>query len=364
MTMRGDERTASTTAEHAGGRSDRRPWLLAVAGASVVLSLASCSSGAPGGVPAAGPDRSGTASRAPSSGSGGLGVPLYVDPQGPAPAELERAVATGDPAAEQIRRIAEQPTATWVADHDPDGAFTAAKAVADGARAADRTAVLVAYTLPDRDCGLYSAGGAPDDGSYFDGIGALAAGIGDADAVVVLEPDAVAHTFAGCAEETAAKERYRQLATAVDILTERPGTRVYVDAGNATWVQDLPGLAEALRSSGVEDAAGFALNTSNFVSTAESVEYGRRLSAELGGAHFVVDTSRNGAPVPAGTPGGVEWCNPPEARIGEPPTTTTDDPLLDALLWVKQPGDSDGDCRPGEPAAGQWYHDLAVQLAS
>jgi len=364
--MRVDERTVSTPPEHAAGRSGRRSRLLAAAGASVVLSLTSCSSGAPGGAPAASSGSGGPASSsgAASGGPGGLGVTLYVDPQGPAPAELERALATGDPATEQIRRIAEQPTATWVADHDPDGAYTAAKAVADGARAAGETAVLVAYTLPDRDCGLYSAGGAPDDGSYFDGIGALAAGIGDADAVVVLEPDAVAHTFAGCAEETAAQERYRQLATAVDILTERPGTRVYLDAGNATWVQDLPGLAEALRSSGLDDAAGFALNTSNFVSTADSVAYGRRLSAELGGAHFVVDTSRNGAPVPAGTPGGVEWCNPPEARIGEPPTTTTDDPLVDALLWVKQPGDSDGDCRPGEPEAGQWYHDLAVQLGS
>lgn len=364
--MRGHERTGGTTAEHAAGRSARRSQVLAVAGASLALVLASCSSGPSGGAPSASPGSGGTGSPsgAAAPGAGGLGVPLYLDPQGPAPAELERALATGDPATAQIRRIAEQPTATWVADHDPDGAYTTAKAVADGARAAGQTAVLVAYTLPDRDCGLYSAGGAPDDGSYFDGIGALAAGIGDADAVVVLEPDAVAHTFAGCAEETAAQGRYRQLATAVGILTERPGTRVYVDAGNATWVQDLPGLAEALRSSGVDDAAGFALNTSNFVSTAESVEYGRRLSAELGGAHFVVDTSRNGAAVPAGTPGGVEWCNPPEARIGEPPTTTTDDPLLDALLWVKQPGDSDGDCRPGEPAAGQWYHDLAVQLGS
>lgn len=334
------------------------PVTWAAAGVALGLVVAGCSAVAPAAPrPSASPS---------TSGAGGLGVALYADPQGPAPHALRLAQESGDPAQPQIQRIAEQPTATWVADHDPQGAYSTAHAVAQGAAAAGRTAVLVAYTLPDRDCGQYSSGGAPDDGAYLAGIGALAAGVADAgaQAVVVLEPDAVAHTISGCRQETAVDERLQLLSKAVGVLTERPGIRVYVDAGNPTWVQDVPALAAALRRAGVQRAAGFALNTANFVSTEANLEYGRRLSDQLGGAHFVVDTSRNGASVPPGTPGGVEWCNPPQARIGQAPTTTTGDPRLDALLWIKQPGDSDGDCRPGEPPAGQWWHELAVQLAS
>ena len=38
-------------------------------------------------------------------------------------------------------------------------------------------------------------------------------------------------------------------------------------------------------------------------------------------------------------------------------------PRMDALLWVKQPGISDGPCRPGEPGAGQWWPEYALELA-
>ncbi|MGH3927116.1 MAG: hypothetical protein ACRDTT_30325 [Pseudonocardiaceae bacterium] len=36
---------------------------------------------------------------------------------------------------------------------------------------------------------------------------------------------------------------------------------------------------------------------------------------------------------------------------------------MDAFLWIKEPGDSDGSCRPGEPAAGAWWPDYALTLA-
>jgi endoglucanase len=36
---------------------------------------------------------------------------------------------------------------------------------------------------------------------------------------------------------------------------------------------------------------------------------------------------------------------------------------VDAYLWVKQPGDSDGQCRTGAPAAGAWWADYALALA-
>ncbi len=37
--------------------------------------------------------------------------------------------------------------------------------------------------------------------------------------------------------------------------------------------------------------------------------------------------------------------DPPGRALGETPTTKTADPLVDAYLWVKRPGESDGECK-------------------
>lgn len=100
--------------------------------------------------------------------------------------------------------------------------------------------------------------------------------------------------------------------------------------------------------------------------------------------HFVVDTSRNGqgpwAPA-AGTayPDPQTWCNPPDRGLGARPQArpSTAFPLLDAYLWIKTPGQSDGQCNRGvagsttdpewggitDPAAGAWFPQQALQLA-
>jgi endoglucanase len=51
---------------------------------------------------------------------------------------------------------------------------------------------------------------------------------------------------------------------------------VYLDAGHPGWITDVDALATALRSSGIEQAAGFSLNVSNFVDTPENLAYGDR----------------------------------------------------------------------------------------
>jgi endoglucanase len=86
------------------------------------------------------------------------------------------------------------------------------------------------------------------------------------------------------------------------------------------------------------------------------------------------------------------WCNPVGAGLGLRPTANTGVPLVDADLWVKTPGGSDGSCdiaggarawdytqynRWGltgdagnhfdplwgevDPAAGAWFPDQALQ---
>lgn len=291
-----------------------------------------------------------------------LGVrPLYASPDTRAREQLAAYEAAGQIAlADRLRPLAEAPTATWFTGEPPR---ERARALTTAAQALGQLPVLVAYAVPDRDCGSFSAGGAADDAAYLQWVRELSAGIGDRPAVVVLEPDALAHAVTGCSGGPRPEARYALLRQAVELLTANPQTHVYLDAGHSDWVQDLDALADALRAAGLDEAAGFSLNVSNFQTTADSVAYGRALSARTGGAHFVVDTSRNGnGPVPADEVDGTTWCNPVGRAIGRFPSTLTGDELVDAWLWVKAPGESDGSCRPGEPAAGQWWPEYALAL--
>jgi endoglucanase len=128
-------------------------------------------------------------------------------------------------------------------------------------------------------------------------------------------------------------------------------------------------------------------------------------------AHFVIDTGRNGQGPFNATPygaapynqpssvlgalGGGAWCNAPNAGLGLRPTSDTNQPLADAYLWIKTPGESDGSCdiaggarawdftaynpwavladQQGhfdplwgtvDPAAGAWFPDQALRLAA
>ncbi|MEW1958869.1 glycoside hydrolase family 6 protein [Kineococcus sp. NPDC059986] len=285
--------------------------------------------------------------------------PLWSDPDSLAHRQLAAYETAGRTRlADALRPLAQAPTATWFTGDAPR---ERARTLTTAAAAAGELPVLVAYDVPGRDCGSFSSGGAADDDAYLAWIGELAAGIGERPAVVVLEPDAVAFAVTGCGS-VVTRDRLALLRRAVEVLTALPATHVYVDAGHAGWVQDLPALASALRAAGIDRSAGFALNVSNFQPTDVTVAYGRRLSRLLGGAHFVVDTSRNGAGAPASTGRDEDWCNPPGRRTGRPPSTLTGEDVVDAWLWVKRPGESDGSCRPGEPAAGEWFEEYALAL--
>jgi endoglucanase len=291
------------------------------------------------------------------------GASLWVDPQNPAAlqaARWRRAGRTADAAA--MERLARNPTAVWFAD-----GTEVARRVGDVTReaaAAGRTALLTAYHVPGRDCGSYSAGGAGSPAAYRAWIRAFARGIGQRRAIVIVEPDAIPQAVeADCLSEAAKSERYALLRDAVRTLARLPRTSVYLDAGNPGWVRPPERLLGPLRASGIAAADGFALNVSNFYRTGSVIRYGRALSRRLGGAHFVIDTSRNGnGPSLQDDPGGPKWCNPPGRAVGRPPTTRTGQRRVDAYLWIKQPGASDGTCRAGAPPAGHWWPEYALSL--
>jgi endoglucanase len=219
------------------------------------------------------------------------------------------------------------------------------------------------------------------------------------------------------------------------------GAMVYLDAGHSAW-HSVGDIAQRLDQAGVRDVRGFSIDVSNYQPTPQLEQYGNWIgkclwyanNAAEGGwrlghydfcasqyfpatatdystwhltdewyvanvdtaagaptstdqlAHFVVDTSRNGlGPWAGGTtyPDRQDWCNPPGRGLGARPTTATGDPLADALLWIKLPGQSDGQCNRGipgstvdpewsaltgvptftDPAAGSWFPQQALQLA-
>ncbi|KPH97650.1 Cellulase [Actinobacteria bacterium OK074] len=327
----------------------------AVAAAGAALLLAGCSSSGGGDdtdTKTAG--SSATITQQPKSVD-----PFWVNPDGTAAEQVAKYLKAGrESDAAQIRKIAEQPTGEWLG---PDTPEAEAKGFTEAAQQADRTAVLVLYDIPHRDCDQFSGGGAADGDAYRAWIAAVAKGIADRPALVILEPDAVLHMVDGCTPAQYHEERYDLLQGAVTTLKSLKNTRVYLDAGNAGWGHPDQ-IYQSLQRAGVEKADGFAVNVSNFYSTQDSIAYGKDLSAKIGGKHFVIDTSRNGnGPY---TKGDVaqRWCNPPGRALGESPTADTADPLVDAYLWVKRPGESDGTCKGG-PTAGQWWTDYALKLA-
>jgi endoglucanase len=280
------------------------------------------------------------------------GRKLWVDPDSNA---SHQAAGRDGADAAALEKIASRPQATWIGDWNPD-VKAAVGAVVDRAERDSALPVFVFYNIPLRDCGQYSAGGSKNTAQYRSWIREAQLGIGSRPAAVVLEPDALG-LLDKCLSEADQADRLALLKDAVRVLRSGAKTAVYLDGGNANWMP-AEKMAERLKNAGAAEADGFALNVSNYIGTKETVEYGLRISDALKGAHFVVDTSRNGN----GATADHQWCNPDGRALGDPPTTQTADSRVDAYLWVKRPGESDGTCNGG-PRAGEFWLDQALGLA-
>jgi endoglucanase len=421
----------------------RRAVALGAAAAAALLLLAP-------GVVAAGPARSRT--------DGERSTRFYVQPPQPGAIEqyqdLKRA---GDlENAALIRAMVKQPSAVWFEGGSPDEVRSSVRATMRDAARQRAVPTLVVYNIPFRDCAQFSAGGATNVEEYLAWIEGFASGIGDGRAIVILEPDGLGiipfYTDINGNPEwcqppeadpaTAASDRFLMLNAAVDRLNQQPNVRVYLDGTHSAWL-GVGDAADRLVKAGVERAAGFFLNVSNYQFTTNLVKYGTWISKCIAGGdfvncpnqywnggpegtmiadllgpwtgvalsrfgewsdtspvpelntsaydvrfgdvvpttHFVIDTSRNGlgpwAPTVA-YPDPQDWCNPPGRGLGPRPTSLTGTPLVDAYLWVKTPGESDGECTRGlgpagttvdpewgriDPGAGEWFPEQALQLA-
>lgn len=282
------------------------------------------------------------------------GRPFYVDPISKA-----MVAARNDPSSPELATIANTPQAYWLDQAFPAGTVAGTVARYTGAaQAAGATPVLTLYAIPHRDCGSFAAGGFGSGDGYRQWVDAVAAGLGGAPAAIILEPDALA--MADCLSADQRQERFDLIRYAVDALTRDPAAAVYVDAGHSRWVS-ADEMAARLNQAGVDRARGFSLNTTNYYSTDEEIGYGEAISGLTNGAHYVIDTSRNGAGPAPDSP--LSWCNPDGRALGTPPTTETAGAHADAYLWVKRVGESDGSCGSGDPGAGHFVSQFAIDLA-
>ncbi len=285
------------------------------------------------------------------------GQRLYVAPNGDASQQAEQWRTSRPADAKIMDRLAAQPEAQWLVGEN-DTSATIAQIIGPAQRSGEMP-VLVLYNIPKRDCGSYSAGGATSPDDYRAWINVVARALGHSRLAVIVEPDALAGM--DCLSPAEQQTRLALLAESARTLTAAdPQAAMYLDAGNSTW-QPASVMVKRLLAAGASRVRGFSLNVSNFNPTSDEAAYGQKILAGLGPGHgFVIDTSRNGNGPAA--QGADAACNPEGRALGHFPEAAPPLSGVDALFWIKAPGQSDGTCNGGPPA-GTWWPDYALGLA-
>ncbi len=135
---------------------------------------------------------------------------------------------------------------------------------------------------------------APEQAAYRSWIDGLAAGIGSARVVLVLQPDLplaldVPHH---------STLPLRLVADAARRLAALPHATVYIDAGASDW-ETVSQAVWLLRTAGVRHTRGFALGATHYATTSDEVRFGAQVVSALAragvpGMHFVLNTAQNG----------------------------------------------------------------------
>src|SRR5438270_2800727 len=291
----------------------------------------------------------------PVTGNPISGAAFWVDPNSNAKKTADSWRTPRPADAAQMDKVAAGSQAQWFGGWSGD-IFSAVTNAANTIAAAGGVPVMVAYNIPQRDCGGLSGGGLGSADAYKTWIAAFATALTGRRAVVILEPDAL--TQMDCLSSSDQSTRVSLIQYAVSAMKAASSQIAgYLGGGHSAW-KSASDQAARLTRANVGAADGFALNVSNFQYTSNSIAYGKSISALIGGKHFVIDTSRNGL----GPTSDNQWCNPAGRALGAMSTTSTADPSVDAYLWIKAPGESDGACN-GAPAAGAWWADYALGLA-
>lgn len=236
------------------------------------------------------------------------------------------------------KEIATSPVACWIGGTDPTAQVNNYLSKALAAR---KLGVMVAYNIPNRDLGSHSAGGAANAGAYEDWAIRFAKAIGNRPCMVILEPDSLMHMAGKPAEMQATQVTL--LNSAIDAFAiHAPNAWIYADGGSGDWPEpnDIAPLIGRLHT---RKLRGFSVNVSNYNTDAACAEQAAAIMKRLVAQGtpvkgWVYDTSRNGnGPAPDNA-----WCNPPGRKLGALAASGTQG--ADANLWIKLPGESDGEC--------------------
>ena len=278
---------------------------------------------------------------------------------------------------------------------------------------------VVVYDLPGRDCAAKASNGELKVGElsrykteYIDKIVALLKSKPNTAFALVIEPDSLPNLVTNSDLSTCQRSAagYRDgVAYAIRQLN-LPNVVMYLDAGHGGWLgwnDNLkPGaqeLAKAYKAGGSPSQfRGIATNVAGWNSwdmspgefaSASDAQWNKaqneKLYTELFGAalksagmpnNAIVDTGRNGVQGLRQEWG--HWCNVNGAGFGVRPTANTGSNLVDAFVWVKPGGESDGtsdtsadrydsfcgmsDAYKPSPEAGQWnqaYFEMLVRNA-
>jgi cellulose 1,4-beta-cellobiosidase len=339
---------------------------------------------------------------------------LYVNPD--FVKEVDDVAAAHQDAAPLLKKLESIPTAIWL---------SWIKDTADIPRYLDDALALqksggqpvvttfVVYDLPNRDCNAAAsagelpatpAGEARYQHAYIDVIAAAFAAHPDQRITAILEPDSLANLVTNLENPKcqAAEGIYKRgIAYAIAKLS-LPNVFLYLDAAHAGWLgwpRNLPKSIEVYKevlamAGGADRIRGFATDVSNYdpahdpgaprrdptAPPNDELQYVGDLAkaldrAGIAGKGFVIDTSRDGKPNVRTSPG--NWCNIKGAGLGPRPRAEPA-PRVDAYLYVKVPGESDGtsdakaarfddncasdDATPGAPEAGKVFDAYLIDL--
>jgi len=358
-----------------------------------------------------------------------LGASFYVNTN--FQAEVAGTIKNNPQYASLLAKTSNISTAYWI---DSMARIPNITAVLDGAKAQQQKTgiptltVFVIYDLPNRDCAAAASNGeilCADStctqglntykNSYINPIVSIFSKYTSQPIVAIIEPDSLPNlaTNLGIAKCQEAENAYiNGVAYAVNKLSAQSNIYIYMDAAHGGWLGWPNNLQAAAQiylqvlnlAGGPNLIRGFATNTANYQplgslsSTADpcnlksqynnainEVIYVNLFSQELAtvgitNKGYIIDTSRDG--VISERKNCSNWCNINGAGFGVRPIATPSGlgiGILDALVWVKTPGESDGtsdktsprfdyhcassDSFTPAPEAGQWFPQYFIMLA-
>ncbi|QRV95364.1 glycoside hydrolase family 6 protein [Ceratobasidium sp. AG-Ba] len=289
-------------------------------------------------------------------------------------AEYNKLISEGNSAlAAKVAKVGDISTGIWIADRASVSSISTYLQDAlnvQNQSGKKQVVPLVVYDLPDRDCsggasaGEFSSanGGEAKYQEYIQAVYAQFKAFPSITLAVSLEPDSIGNMVSNqgipfCA--TAAPVQKRGLAYAISVLGTLPNVNLYLDGAHATWLGwpdslgptakvlgDIYAAAKQLNPNAI--VRGVGTDVSNYNGLDQEVTYHTDLAPYLTAvgypAHFIVDQGRSGNQNI--TRSGEDWCNLKFAGLGPRPSANTPSSIVDAILWVKPPGESDGSSDP------------------